>query len=321
MGVAHSRARDDVIDRFGAWRGRLSGTSTLVLTGPGEEHEQATRFRATMTYATLLVHLQAGRSNASLLSAAARFAERFKAHVIGIAACQPMMVVAGDGMVCGDVYASDELQLASDLEAAETEFRDALRGRSTWLEWRSRTTVAALSHYVSLEARSADLILIGSMPADPFDLSRSTNPGSLVMEAGRPVFVTPRSQPMGFDRALIGWKETVECRRAIADALPLLKQTEHVTVIEIAAIDELDAAQVRVDDVVTWLERHGVMAEGRIEATDGHDTAQLYGAANTEHVDFVVAGAYGHSRLREWVLGGVTRDLLLGCEHGVLMSH
>ena len=275
-----------------------------------------------MTYASLLVHVQAGQSNSGLLSAALLFAERFQSHVIGIAACQPMMVVSGDGTVCGDVYAGDQRQITADLEAAQSEFHEAFHGRSTSLEWRSQITIAALSHYLSMEARSADLIMVGSMQADTFNLSRANNPGALVLQAGRPVYVTPsHAKPMGFERALIGWNDTTECRRAAADALPLLKATGHVTVLEIATTEELDAARARGGDVVTWLGRHGIPATSRVERSEGHDVQQLYGAARTERADFIVAGAYGHSRLREWVVGGVTRDLLLGCEHGVLMSH
>jgi nucleotide-binding universal stress UspA family protein len=275
-----------------------------------------------MTYATLLVHLQSGQSNTSLLTVAGQFADRFKAHVIGIAACQPMMIVSGDGTICGDVFADDQRQITTALEAAQSEFREALRDRSTWLEWRSEITIAAPASYLSVHARSADLIMTGSVPADTFDLSRIANPGSLVMEAGRPVFIVPPdAQPMRFGAALIGWKDTRECRRATADALPLLKQTERVTVLEVAAIDDLDAAQARVEDVVHWLERHGVMADCRVARASGQDVDQLHAAADESDVDFIVAGAYGHGRLREWVLGGVTRDLLLECRRGVLVSH
>ena len=275
-----------------------------------------------MTYATLMVHLQSGQSNTSLLNVARQFAERFEAHVIGIAACQPMMVVSGDGTVCGDVFENDQARITADLEAAQQEFRDALRGRSTRLEWRSQITLAAPASYLSNDARCADLILTGSMPADTFDLSRAANSGSLVMEAGRPVFVVPAdARPMQFASALIAWKDTRECRRATADALPLLKQTRRVTVVEIAAVDDVDAARVRIDDVVSWLQRHGVPANGRIQTANGKDGDQLRAAADEADADVIVAGAYGHSRLREWAVGGVTRNFLLECSRGVLVSH
>ena len=96
---------------------------------------------------------------------------------------------------------------------------------------------------------------------------------------------------------------------------------ERVTVLEIAAIDDLDAAQARVEDVVTWLERHGAMADTRIERANGDDANRLHAVADDPDADILVAGAYGHRRLREWVIGGVTRDLLLECQRGVPVSH
>ena len=275
-----------------------------------------------MAYKTLLVHLETGRTNTSLLTVAAQFADRFDARLIGIAACQPMMIVSGDGTICGDVFADDQRRNASDLAAAEAEFRAALHGRSVEIAWRGEVTLAAPASYLATHARSADLILTGSVPADTFDLSRVANPGSLAIEAGRPVFMVPvGAQPMRFRGALVGWKDTRECRRATADALPLLERMEWTTVIEIAAADDLDAARGRVDDVVDWLTHHGVVADGRVERTGGNDAEQLYAAADEADADVIVAGAYGHSRLREWIVGGVTRDLLLECGRGVLLSH
>lgn len=275
-----------------------------------------------MTYATLLVHLQPGRSNSALLTVAGQFAERFKAHVVGIAACQPMMVVSGDGTICGDVFADDQRQITADLDKAQGEFRDALRGRGRSLEWRSEITIEAPARYLSLHVRGADLIMTGCMPADPLNLSRAANPGSLVMEAGRPVFIVPSdAHPMRFDSALVAWRDTRECRRAAMDALPLLKRTGRILVLEVVARDDIGAAQARVRDVALWLERHGVMAESRVEPSAGRDVDRLHAVADEIQADFIVAGAYGHSRLREWVIGGVTRDLLLECRRGALISH
>jgi nucleotide-binding universal stress UspA family protein len=233
-----------------------------------------------------------------------------------------MMMVGGDGMMGGDICAEDQRQMTEGLATVQAEFRDALRGRSSRLEWRSEITLAAPAHYLSVQARGADLVMTASVPADPFNLSRVVDPASLVMETGRPVFLVPAdARPMRFESALIAWKDTRECRRAAADAMPLLKQTGRVTILEIAAIDELDAAEVRVKDVAAWLARHGVIADVRVERSIGNDADQIHAAADERNADVIVAGAYGHSRLREWVIGGVTRDLLLECRRGVLVSH
>jgi hypothetical protein len=162
-----------------------------------------------MSYKTLLVHLQTGQSNTSLLTVAGDFADRFKSHLIGIAACQPMMIVSGDGTVCGDVYSKDQRRITADLERAQAQFRDALQGRSTWLEWRSEITMTAPSSYLAAQARTADLILTGRTPPDVMDFARDANAGTLVMETGRPVVVVPaEARPLVFGGTLIGWKDT-----------------------------------------------------------------------------------------------------------------
>ena len=121
--------------------------------------------------------------------------------------------------------------------------------------------------------------------------------------------------------ALVAWKDTRETRRNISDALPLLKHAAAVTVVEIATDADLGGARRRVADVVAWLSRHGVTTEGLAQLSTGDDATALYALGQDSGADVVVAGAYGHSRLREWVLGGVTRDLLLSANRCALVSH
>jgi nucleotide-binding universal stress UspA family protein len=107
----------------------------------------------------------------------------------------------------------------------------------------------------------------------------------------------------------------------VADALPLLKLAGRVTVIEIAPEADRVAARERLDDVAGWLERHGVTAQTFVTPSTGSDSQTLQDIATEERSDLLVAGAYGHSRLREWLLGGVTRDLLQHAPHCTLVSH
>ena len=94
-----------------------------------------------------------------------------------------------------------------------------------------------------------------------------------------------------------------------------------MTVAEIAAEEDLPEARTDVADVVGWLKTHGVKAEPLAVAAKGDDAAQLSVIAQDQKADLVVAGAYGHSRLREWILGGVTRELLLHTGRCSLLSH
>ena len=275
-----------------------------------------------MTYGTLMVHLELGRSNAGLLQITGDLAERFHASVIGIAACQPMQIVYGDGFISGDIYEQDRQELDKEMKAAEAEFRSALQTRAVTLEWRSTVMFTLLSDYLAREARSADLIITGIASGDLFDSSRSVNTGDLVMRAGRPVLVVPSAaSKVKLDRVVVGWKDTREARRAVSDALPLLKGASHVAVVEIAVEEELAAARTQIEDVAGWLHRHGIKAECLTSPSTGDDATALYAMAQDQRADLIVAGAYGHSRLREWALGGVTRDLLLRANWCSLLSH
>jgi nucleotide-binding universal stress UspA family protein len=275
-----------------------------------------------VTYETLMVHLEIGRSNAGLLQIAGDLAERFHASVIGIAACQPMQIFYGDGFVSGDLIAQDRDAITKELMDAEAEFRSALQTRVATLEWRSMVVFVSLADYLAREARSADLVITGAASGGLFGSSRAVNMGDLVMQVGRPVFIVPAAvDKLRLERVVVGWKDTRETRRAVSDALPLLKNADHVVVVEIADQEELAAARMHLDDVLGWLKRHGIVAKPLALSSTGDDTNQLYTIAHEQDADVIVAGAYGHSRLREWVLGGVTHDLLLRADLCTLMSH
>ncbi len=275
-----------------------------------------------MSYATLIVHLELGRSNAHLLQITAELAQRFQAGVVGIAACQPLPMVYGDGYISGDLLEQDRAEIAKEMQHTEAQFRSALQPHVEWLAWRSTQGYGSLSDYLAREARCADLLITSIPTGDLFDATRAVNIGDLIMQVGRPVLVVPPgAESLQLDRIVVGWRDTPESRRSIYDALPLLKKSTDVTVVEIASASTLDAARARLADVVAWLHRHGVVAEPLAPLSTGDDAAQLAGIATEYGADIVVAGAYGHSRLREWALGGVTRSLLAQTLRGVLVSH
>ena len=276
-----------------------------------------------MTYATLMVHLELGASNKGLLQVAGDFAERFQANVIGIAAAQPMQMIYNDGYYSGDLVQLDRTEIEKEIKAAEGEFRSALRGLADKLEWRSTVSFSPLANYLAHQARSADLIITGVDHKNSFlDSSRHVYMGDLVMQVGRPVLIVPTSASgLHLNKVIVGWTDTRETRRAIVDALPLLKKTAHVLVVEITPESELELARGRLRDVVRWLDGHGVAAKSLATPTFADDATHLAKIARENGADVIVAGAYGHSRLREWALGGVTRDLLLTADRCALVSH
>jgi nucleotide-binding universal stress UspA family protein len=276
-----------------------------------------------VTYTTLMVHLKAGEPNAGVLRVSGRLAERFDATVIGIAARQPLQLLYDNGFGSTDVITQDLREIEKALEAAEAEFRAALHGRAKSLEWRSSITIAPLAEYLAHEARAADLLLSGpNSPHSPLYRPRYVDLGSLLMQSGRPLLIVPDVMDrLKVRRMVVAWKDKREARRAVADALPLLNLAGQVTVVEIASKLDMAAATARVADVAAWLGRHGIAAEPMAAPAAQDDAERLAAIADVYQADLIVAGAYGHSQVREAFLGGVTRDLLLRSERCAFLSH
>jgi nucleotide-binding universal stress UspA family protein len=262
-----------------------------------------------MTFSTIMVCLDLEGSNVACLQIAGDLAKRFNAKLIGIAAASQMYY--GKDASDEKLIEWERSDIARRLADAEEHFRNAVKEHAPEIEWRS--AIARPIDYVSREARAADLVIIGARREGLMsDLSGSLSldPGDLVMQIGRPILVVPRQvESLELKLAMVSWKDTREARRAVSDALPLLHKFQEVAVVEVVA-DESSrtAAHSRVDDVVSWLGRHGVGAFGRVfhclVREDPMEKLFRYGS------DFIVAGAYGHSRMREWVFGGFTHDLL-----------
>jgi nucleotide-binding universal stress UspA family protein len=152
--------------------------------------------------------------------------------------------------------------------------------------------------------------------------SAEINVGDLLMRAGRPVVITPAgASGLKFRRALVCWKDSREARRAVVDALPVLKACKRVDVVELAGGRELEAARGRLADLGDWFARHGVEANCLASPLNGTEAAHLAMIARDLDVDLIVAGAFGRSRLSEWAFGGVTQDLLLKADRCVFVSH
>jgi nucleotide-binding universal stress UspA family protein len=272
-----------------------------------------------VSYARLMVHLELGQSTAGRLRVVTDIAQRFQAEVVGIAV---LSMAYSEGYVPAEIIDQDRERIEKDTMEAEAEFRSGLQGRVTKVEWRSAVTFSSLSDYIACEARSADLVITGVSPGRFLDNSRSVNLGDLIMQLGRPVLMVPVAPDiLKLDRVVVGWKVTREARRAVSDGLPLLKAAAQVTVVEIAGEDELAAARSHVEDVVDWLERHGVRAKALTLTSTGDDSTRLNAISHERGANLIVAGAYGHSRLRKWALGGVTRALLESADRCSLLSH
>jgi nucleotide-binding universal stress UspA family protein len=276
-----------------------------------------------MPIASVMVHVDLDTPNEPRVRIARDLAERFGASVIGITACGPSTgaSAAGSFGMAMALIDRDRRQGEEHLGEAEQTFRAAMAGLQTGIAWRAAAAHPAA--YVAQEGRSADLIIVGASRERVIAPSVHTlDPTELVLSAGRPLLLAPpEMQTFSGSRAVVAWKDTREARRAVADALPLLQRAEAVTVVEAVEGRSREHPPTGGADVAAWLHRHGVSARNVIaDAPDGV-VSRLQQICDDEGADLIVAGAYGHGRFREWVLGGVTRDLLLHARCCMLLSH
>jgi nucleotide-binding universal stress UspA family protein len=265
-----------------------------------------------MTYKAVMVGLALGQPNDARLEVAARLAERFGARVIGTAAAEfsrPLHFT--DGEPAQRLIDQGWATVRSRLKDLEGEFRAAMQSRALEVELRCGEDFP--TRFVVQQARACDIIVVGEAArgglAAPFV---QVNPSDLVMQVGRPLLVVPETcNWLDLRSVLVAWKDTAEARRAVSDALPLLRKSTEVTIVEIVE-DEADraAALLRVADVAAWLSRHGVVASQQVQEDLGDAATQLERIASNVGAGVVIADAYGHSRLSEWILGGVTRRLI-----------
>lgn len=282
--------------------------------------ERIARNRMDMTFPTIMVHLDIDRPDDACLRIAGDLAEHFDAKLIGVAAADLESSYYEQGVFAQELFEQLRSDITKRLAEAEERFRSVASQHARQIEWRS--AMARPVDYVSREARAADLVVTGAIRDGLLsDRPGRLNPGDLVMQAGRPILVVPpEAKYLKLNCAMVAWKEAREARRAVSDALPLLRKAKEVVVAEVIE-DEADraAARSRLDDVASWLDRHGVAASGRVfHFSGGEDPLEKlweYGA------DLLVAGAYGHARLREWIFGGFTQNLLRRSPRCALLAH
>ena len=272
--------------------------------------------------AVLTQVLPTPRGQARLRFAAA-LASRVKAELIGVGvqAFSPYIASTGAfGYVDAGTVQAIRDEIDTELEEAKQLFHAAVEAEGVTGEWCS--AVDDPVEVVSRLSRSADVIVASCR--DPADGPAATAyPGDLLVSSGRPVLVLPPdARDLGLETVLVAWKDGREARRALADALPFLKAANKVVVVEVCQADDVTDAAIRTEAVVRHLARHGINAQAQaVKVAHGRVSAQLVDLAHAHGADLIVAGAYAHPRIREWVFGGVTQDLLNGSPIACLMSH
>jgi nucleotide-binding universal stress UspA family protein len=271
-----------------------------------------------MSYAVLMVHMDGTPAAMKRARLAADLANRFQSALIGVAGRCYLPSFLADGAPAEPGREDGEQQEMLKL-FAEMQRRLRVAAKSVaQVEWRGILGYA--NDLAPVEARAADLVIVGRKQS-PEDLYFTLDPGLTILRAGRPVLVVPEQiESLAAQRIVVAWKDTREARRAARDALPLLQQAREVTIVEVSEVDE-PYGHKRLDDVANYLVRHKVAVAGTYLQTKRPVASELLRFASKENADLIVAGAYGHNRLSEWVFGGATRDLLADSPICCLFSH
>jgi len=273
-----------------------------------------------MSYVTLLVYVDAAGEVDAAVRVAAGLADRFNATLIGLSALELQPQFVTDGVVLPDAVEAEIKQKRSRLADKGIWFRSIAGADRRKIEWRSMFDFP--TDALAREGRCADLVVIRRARTSS-DAYRALDPGGAILNVGRPVLVVPDGvAALRGEHVVVGWKDRREARRALQDALPFLHEAARITIAEICNPGEEDAARERMDDVARYLTRHRINGGPRvILLQEGSGAAALIRLAQDEGADLLVTGAYGHSRLGEWIFGGVTRDLLATSPICCLMSH
>jgi nucleotide-binding universal stress UspA family protein len=277
-------------------------------------------------YKTILVHCNDGQRLSRLLDPAVRLSAAFGAHLIGLSVSPPITVIPAGMPGTPDTIVFDELTNAYRAKnpAMKAAFQEAAAAQNITTEWREEDAgTDTVTRVVSRHARAADLVIASQAVSDAKG-SRSVDiPDGLALQSGRPVLIIPNgrsAQPVP-NRVVVGWTARREATRAMFDALPLLKRADKVTLLEVDPEPVQETMEYRTAACAT-LARHGVTCEAEAVITShGNAGDALLAYCEQTKADLLVMGCYGHSRLREFVLGGASRRLLAGMTLAVLMSH
>ncbi len=272
----------------------------------------------------IVVNLSIGERASFAADYAVSVAAALGAHIAGIAFLyDPIVPVSGAGYIPAAVIEAQEQDNAAAVKAAVDRFAKAAASAGVSAE--PVTLSASFSgagDQFGLIARRFDLAIVGQAEPETSAVEEVIVEAAL-FESGRPVIVVPYIQkaPLKLDNVMVCWDGSRAATRAIADAMPLLERSGRVEVVIVAnergKRDEIEGA-----DMGEHLARHGLNVEVKRTVLGDIDVADvILSHAADAGTDFIVMGGYGHSRLREFVLGGVTRSILRSMTAPVLMSH
>ena len=277
-----------------------------------------------MALKDILVHVDDSRSCRARVEAGLTLARRHGAKLIGLHVVDiPVLPAYADVPLPPEVHEVQRKGFEEAARRAEKIWTEIIDASGESAEWRCEE--GALIETLSLHARYVDLLVLGQVDSDD---PRSVGEGlvdAVVLESGRPVLLVPRKgagKSIG-DVTLVAWNAKREAVRAVSDAMPILERAKRVVVLTVnARAEDPDNQGIPAADICLHLARHGIDTE----AENVFGASAAVGELVLEHAsrlgaDLVVMGAYGHSRLREFVLGGATAHVLEHATIPVLLAH
>lgn len=286
---------------------------------------------------SMLASLTGQPSDLAVLGTAAQAARKFTAHVDCLHVTSNTLIedVASAGLLLGGTI---EQLRALDKRASDAKQRahaafDELckRERLVLTESPQASSVPSVAfreitgsddEVTIRAARAHDLTIVARDSRNV--VTEPDRAGTIMLASGRPTLVPPRkaAKTLG-KRIVVAWKDTAEASRAVASAMPFLGTADVVTLVSLSEGEsDLDKVAAFARDVARQLLWHGVRAEAKgLEFSLKPTAESILDEAYRLDADLVVMGGYGHSRLRELVFGGMTREILTECEIPVLLSH
>jgi nucleotide-binding universal stress UspA family protein len=279
-----------------------------------------------MAYKTILVSCDTAPTSDKRIETAAELARSTGGHLVGLFLRSNVVLPAYlEAGISPDLITLQEKR-GKDMAARGKDAFEAICNRvGISGEWREAQ--GDVYELAAMHARYADLTIVGQFDnklTDP-DIIPDL-PETLALRAGGPVLVLPHigvRGPLIGGHAMVGWNAGREATRAVKDALPFLQAANQVTVL---AVNPRSGPRGHGEDpgadIALFLARHGVKVTASHTVAREDDPAEVLLSRMADlNIDLLVMGAYGHSRLRELVIGGVTRKIMSSMTAPVLMSH
>jgi nucleotide-binding universal stress UspA family protein len=270
----------------------------------------------------VMVRLDGSADDEVRLAAAVVIARLFDSQVIGLLINELPLLVPEEG---GSIATVEVLNRARAIgDQIEAKLRLHLASLDVPWELKRHDIVgddAGAAEVASREARAADTFIAlrpNGIPREPDRLVEE-----VIFGSGRHVFLVPYAmgEIPGLHRVMVAWNGSREAARALAESLPYLQMADSVTVVVIVAVPEAEDVATLGTEAIHHLEHHGVAADLRHVKTSGDTGEALMAEAARLRAELVVLGGYGHSRIREWLLGGVTYKLLHEATVPLLVAH